>query len=79
MTAVRAAPLTVRLTQADKDALVDAAHAAGFDPSVAARHVLELFIRRMQAMEPADFIAALAEINAALKANAAADQPELVV
>lgn len=62
-------PISIRLRPEDKAFFSECAEQAGLEPSVAARQLLELFIRAMRA--EGDFIGTLSKLNRALGRTAA--------
>jgi hypothetical protein len=66
MTEAKRVPLTIRLNAEDKEVFVAAAQSSGFEPAIAARHVIELLIRGLKENE--DFLEMLMCIKNAVKA-----------
>lgn len=60
--------LSVRLKSEDKDFFAAEAEACGLEPSIAARQIIELVIRRMR--EGGDFVDALHLLKTAMKQQA---------
>ena len=60
-------PFTVRLKPEDRDLLIAAAEESKIELGLAARMILEIFVKRLQAGQP--FLSALAEWDSDLRAH----------